>query len=232
MNDGYLILTGDIDEPVLKKLLLQYAGNFNVTDKAFPRTVVRYQPISGVSTNTFEGDVNCMDMVLSAPVPLTSRNYYLAEVASMVLKKCIARAIVGMGMYPRMAHECRIYPQERFNVLLSLSEASADGFAKGTVHEDPLQALETVRSVLSDMQSLEFSDAELAVYKASLKQRVELKKADPAYWLSIISRRYIDGKDLFTDYASEIDSITRKDVIALLTSLSKGSRVEYIITGK
>ena len=232
MNDGYLILTGDIDEPVLKKLLLQYAGNFNVTDKAFPRTVVRYQPISGVSTNTFEGDVNCMDMVLSAPVPLTSRNYYLAEVASMVLKKCIARAIVGMGMYPRIAHECRIYPQERFNVLLSLNEASADGFAKGTVHEDPLQALETVRSVLSDMQSLEFSDAELAVYKASLKQRVELKKADPAYWLSIISRRYIDGKDLFTDYASEIDSITRKDVIALLTSLSKGSRVEYIITGK
>ena len=113
-----------------------------------------------------------------------------------------------------------------------MSEASADGFAKGTVHEDPLQALETVRSVLSDMQSLEFSDAELAVYKASLKQRVELKKADPAYWLSIISRRYIDGKDLFTDYASEIDSITRKDVIALLTSLSKGSRVEYIITGK
>ena len=232
MNDGYLILTGDIDESLLKKLLLQYAGNFNVTDKAFPRTVVRYQPIAGVSTNTVDGDINSMDMILSAPAPLTARNYYLAEVASMVLKKCIARAVVGMGMYPRMVHECRIYPQERFNVLLSLSEASDDGFAKGTVHKDPLQALETVRAVLSDMNSLEFSDAELAVYKASLKQRVELKKADPAYWLSIISRRYIDGKDLYTNYASEIDSITKKDVISLLTSLSKGSRVEYIITGK
>ena len=232
MNDGYLILVGDVDESQLKKLLLQYAGNFKMTDKAFPRTVVRYQPIAGVSTYTVDGGMDSMDMVMSAPVPLTAHNFYLAEIASMVLKKCIARAVVGLGMYPRIAHECRIYPQERFNVMLSLSEASADGFAKGTVREAPLEALEAVRSVLSDMDSLEFSDAELSVYKASLKQSMELKNADPDFWLTMISRRYLDGKDLYTGYAAEIDSITREDVKALLSSLCKGSRVEYIVTAK
>lgn len=232
MNDGYLVLVGDVDESQLKKLLLQYAGNFNMTDKAFPRTVVRYQPIAGVSTYTVDGTMSSMDMVMSAPVPLTAKNFYLAEIASKVLKKCIARAVVGMGVYPRLAHECKIYPQERFNVMLSLNEASVDGFAKGTVRKAPLEALEAVRSVLADMDSLEFSDAELAVYKASLKQSVELKKADPDFWLAMISRRYLDGKDLYTGYAAEIDSITKEDVKALLSSLTKGSRVEYIVSAK
>ena len=232
MNDGYLILVGDVDESLLKKLLLQYAGNFKMTDRAFPRTVVRYQPISGVSTNTVDGNMDSMDMIMSAPTPLTAHNFYLAEIASMVLKKCISRAVVGMGMSPRISHECTKYPQERFNVLLSLSEASAEGFAKGTVRKAPLEALEVVRSVLEDMESLEFSDAELSVYKASLKQSIELKKNDPDFWLAMISRRYLDGKDLYTGYAAEIDSITRKDVIALLSSLGKGSRVEYIVTAK
>ena len=232
MNDGYLVLVGDVDESQLKKLLLQYAGNFKMTDKAFPRTVVRYQPIAGVSTYTVDGTMDCMDMVMSAPVPLTVHNYYLAEIASMVLKKCIARAVGEMGMYPRISHECKIYPQERYNVMLSLSEAPVEGFAKGTVREAPLEALETVRSVLADMDSLEFSDEELSVYKASLKQSIELKKNDPDFWLAMISRRYLDGKDLYTGYAAEIDSITKEDVKALLSSLSKGSRVEYIVTAK
>jgi predicted Zn-dependent peptidase len=150
----------------------------------------------------------------------------------MVLKKCIARAVGEMGMYPRISHECKIYPQERYNVMLSLSEAPVEGFAKGTVREAPLEALETVRSVLADMDSLEFSDEELSVYKASLKQSIELKKNDPDFWLAMISRRYLDGKDLYTGYAAEIDSITKEDVKALLSSLSKGSRVEYIVTAK
>ena len=232
INDGYLILVGDVDESLLKKLLLQYAGNFRMTDKAFPRTVVRYQPIAGVSTNTIEGSMDSMDMVMSAPVPLTAHNFYLAEIAAMVLKKCIARTVVGMGMYPIISHECRIYPQERFNLMLSLSDVSTEGFAKGTVSQAPLEALQAVRSVLADVDSLEFSDAELSVYKASLKQSVELKKNDPDFWLAMIFRRYLDGKDLYTGYAAEIDSITRKDVVALLSSLCKGSRVEYIVTAK
>ena len=116
--------------------------------------------------------------------------------------------------------------------MLSLSDVSTEGFAKGTVSQAPLEALQAVRSVLADVDSLEFSDAELSVYKASLKQSVELKKNDPDFWLAMIFRRYLDGKDLYTGYAAEIDSITRKDVVALLSSLCKGGRVEYIVTAK
>lgn len=230
MNDGYLILAGDVDEALLKKVLLQYAGSFKVTDRAFPRTVVHYQPISGVSTYTMEGDVNSMDVVMSAPVSLTAHNFYLAEIASMVLKKHLARAVEGMGMYPRIVHECSIYPQERLNVMLSLNEASIEGFASGTVREAPLEALAVVRSVLDDMGSMKISDADLSVFKTYLKQQMEMRKSDPEFWLAMLSRRYLDGKDLLTNSAAAIDSITREDVTEILASLSKGSRVEYIIT--
>ena len=47
MNDGVLVLVGDMDEERLKKLLSEYAGGFRTQDVAFRRPVVRYQPVSG-----------------------------------------------------------------------------------------------------------------------------------------------------------------------------------------
>ena len=51
MNDGVLILLGEMDEAVVKKLLLSHVDGFRTTDKAFRRPVFRYQPASGWSTS-------------------------------------------------------------------------------------------------------------------------------------------------------------------------------------
>ena len=77
-NDGVLIIVGDISEDVLKKALLDHVGGFIVTDRAFRRSLVRYQPSSGWSTYTVEGKENSVDIALSVPFALTADNLMAA----------------------------------------------------------------------------------------------------------------------------------------------------------
>ena len=229
MNDGALILVGDIDEVALKKTLMAYAGGFRTTDKAFSRPVVRYQPISGTATYTVKGKENSVDIVLSVPMALSADNYYTAEIASMALRKAMSRSLMGTGMSLKVNHVFRMYPQERLNVMISLNEASVDGYLPGTAHLDPLEALRIVRTALSDLSSVEISKSELASYKAMLKKRIALDKNTPEYWLGAITKRYLDSKDFSTGSDAKIDAVTKENVISLLTGLDDGCKVEYII---
>ena len=113
--------------------------------------------------------------------------------------------------------------------MLSLREASVDGFAPGTSHHEPMEALSAVRALLKDLESIELTDAELASYKAYLKQSVKRRQSDPEYWQEAISMRYIDGKVFVSGFESKIDAVTVNDIKNILGLLSQGARVEYVI---
>ena len=117
-------------------------------------------------------------------------------------------------------------------MMLSLREASVDGFAPGTSHHEPMEALSAVRNLVKDMESVVLTDKEIASYKALLKQRIKRRQSEPEYWHDAISLRYIDGKDFTSGYEAKIDAITVEDVRNLLGLLSKGARVEYVINRK
>ena len=113
--------------------------------------------------------------------------------------------------------------------MLSLREASVDGFAPGTSHHEPLEALSAVRGLLKNMETIELTDAELASYKSYLKQEIKSRQEHPEFWHDVISMRYIDGKDFVSGFEAKIDAITVKDVKNMLGLLSQGARVEYVI---
>ena len=113
--------------------------------------------------------------------------------------------------------------------MLSLKEASVDGFAPGTSHHEPLEALSAVRGLLKNLESIELTDAELASYKTYLKQKVKRRQEDPEYWQDAISMRYIDGKDFVSGFEARIDAVSINDVKNMLRHLSQGARVEYVI---
>ena len=229
VNDGMLVLVGDIDEKLLKEAVLAYAGGFRTEEKVFSRPVVNYQPVSGTSLYTLDGDVNSVDIVMSVPMALTADNYYTAALAAIALRDELAESVAGSGMWLRLRHNCRKYPQERFNLIVSLDEASVEGFIPGTVHEEPMEALYAVRSVLSDSGMLEITDSEMTAYREMLKKHVNDSKKKPEYWLHAISMRYLDGKDFVTGSDARINAVTADRVRELLASLKNGSRVEYII---
>ena len=160
-----------------------------------PRPVVSYQPISGTILLERDGDANEIDMVMSAPVLMTAENSYVAEIASMCLSNNVSRIVTGRGLHVRVRHNCDFYPQERVSMMLSLREASVDGFAPGTSHHEPMEALSAVRNLVKDMESVVLTDKEIASYKALLKQRIKRRQSEPEYWHDAISLRYIDSKD-------------------------------------
>ena len=232
MNDGMLILVGDIDEKMLKTALLTHASGFKTTDMTFARPTVSYQPISGTVMHTEDGESNSVDMVMSVPMSLTADNYYVAAIASLALRKGLVDAVSRTGMSLQMRHSCRKDPQERFNLMISLNEASIDGFAPGTAVRNPLIALLALRGALANPETLKLTKAELDAYKAFLKKDIAERKKTPEYWLQRIAMRHLDGKDFTTGCDAKIDAVTVDKVMALLASLADGSKVEYIISRK
>ena len=170
-----------------------------------------------------------MDIALSVPLALTADNFMAVEVASMVLKKLLSEAVQDSGMYLDISHECRIYPNERVNFHISLNEISPDGFASDVVHTGPIDALAVVRSVLSGVGGVEVRKEDVETFKTRIKAALGLEMKEPFYWLNVISRRHIAGKDFTTNHDARINSVTVDKVKDILARLNEGTRVEYIV---
>jgi predicted Zn-dependent peptidase len=113
--------------------------------------------------------------------------------------------------------------------MISLNEASIDGFAPGTAVNDPLVALAAVRSTLANPRLLKLTKEELDAYKAFLKKDIAERKKTPEYWLQRIAMRHLDGKDFTTSYAARIDAVNADRIKAVLAELNNGSKVEYVV---
>ena len=229
-NDGVLIIVGDIGEDLLKKVLLDHVGGFKVIDRAFRRSLVRYQPSSGWSTYTVDGAENRVDVALSVPLALTSANFMSSEIVSMLLKKILSDAVAETGMCVSVSHECRVYPNERVNFHISLSEVSPEGLADDLDGPDPMGALAKVRMVLSGVGGMYVDEEDVEAFKAQLKDGMNMEMKVPFYWLNAISRRHLAGKDFTTNHEAHIDSVTADRVKAILSAMNDGTRVEYIVT--
>ena len=229
MNDGILVLIGNIEETRLRKLLQTYVGAFRTTERSFPRTVVRYQPVSGSASYKVKGRENSVDMAITLRHPLTADNYMTAQVAAEILRQKVNEVMDGTGVYVRLSHNNRIYPDERFNVMITLEEASPEGFAAGCELTGFEEALDRLEKMVENLAVLDVTEEDVAKYKALLKGRIEVKMTDPRYWTRAVTMRYLDGKDLTTGYQTKIDAVTPEKVKALLASLSDAGRVEYII---
>ena len=231
-NDGVLVLLGNIDETELKKSLLRYVEAFKTTERAFGRQTVRFQPISGCSMYTNDGEENVAEIAMAVPIALTADNFMAAEIASMVLERHISEALVNTGLFLSVRHDCRIYPHERLSMRVTLTDALPDGFAPGVQQTSPLDAANIVRSVLAGADRMEISSDELSLLKKQLKGVIALEMKSPMYWMNSITRRYLSGKDFTTNYAAKVDAVTVDKVRNILVALNKGSKVEYIVNKK
>ena len=228
MDDGVLVLVGDMDENRLKKILMGYAGQFGTARRACYRSTYRYQPISGTSIYTVKSDNDGIDVVMSAMYPLSAENDLAVRIAGMVLRRRLSDALADTGMYLDVSSGTTIYPQERINIAVSARLADSAGFASGVVHSGPIKALSVMRSCLNSMAEMEVSAEELAIYKEYVKGQLLVCQQNPAWWLDVISRRYIQGKDMYTKILNKLEIISPEKINSVLSALSKGSRVEYV----
>ena len=229
MNDGVLVLVGDVDEDELLKVLLRYVGGFRTERAAFARPVISYQPVSGGSTYTVDGEANSIDIAMSARMLLTIDNVMAAAVAADVMQQWVSDVLEGTGYYAYVNHDCSIYPQERLSVMLSVREASDSGFENGFEKTGIMEVLNILRASLSEMSQSLSSDAYMEDGKSRQSNVMAENMKTGNYWLRSIARRYLDGKDFTKGYDARINAVSPEKVRLIFASLDGGSKVEYVV---
>ena len=235
-NDGVLVLVGDLDPYMLKKVLPRYMGGFMTGGMHSTRPQVDFNLRSGWSTYTVEAEDSvvgsgepCITVAESAMLPFTPERYFSFRVAAMELRKHLAGALAGTGMYAEVSDELELFPAERLSLRIVCRPASEEGLPSDVVPEDPLRVLGVLRSALAAFTAEGPAAASLASSKAALLSVLDTSVTDPAFLTEAAMMRYSAGKDMVTGYKSKVGAVTPASVKEVLSALDSGSKVEYVV---
>lgn len=219
MNDGVLVVVGDMPETDLKKLLQMYVGGFKVRSVASRRPSMQYHPVSGWSRYSVEGESNAAVVAVSGIMPMTASNHFASEIAAMMLERRIVENFKERGISARLSHTRNIYPDERVSIYVVLD---------GTSDHEQAQEISDILSDLANNVDAE----EMMICKEYMKNAYTLQMQTPYYWLRVIPLRHLEGKDFTSGCDAKIDSVSAEQVANVFRTLAKGAGVEYVIKKK
>ena len=214
MNDGMLIIVGDVDEATVRRALLRYLGGFRTQRGAASRKTLRFQPRAGVASHKEAGVNKGVYMLLDAENPLSGVNYAMAEIAAEVLRRHLVEALEGTGMSVEVTTGFHSYPQERQWMLLSC-EGGVD--------------VNAVRKGIRRAAASTVPQKDLDALKAKALASMDRELAEQETMVSALVARYGIGKDLVTHHKESVAAVTPARVKEMLSVLSAGSVAEFIV---
>ena len=214
VNNGIIVLVGDVEESALRKQLREYLGGFATNKFVSTRPLVSYQPTSGSMTHLAEGEAAAVYLAASVPMPFTLKNYITSEIAGALLNNYITTSLVDTGLCAKVVWDLRMAPYERFSVLIEL---------------DDERALDAVYAALSPDGVSSVVDSQIDACKQWMKNNHNLRMKSPQYWVNVMTLRYLEGKDMTSGYDKELDNVDVEMVKGLFVRLNDVNKVEYII---
>lgn len=236
MNDGVLVIMGNLDEDALKKLLCSSLGGFTTGSSWAVRPRVTCNFRSGWSTYTVDrsestvGDgKGCTSLALTAVRPFTMTSWCAFRIAAEALRREVVKELATCGQYAEISTRMQLFPVERVSVFVNCRPCPAEGLPIDVEPSDPLTALGALREALSKLFSKGISEADLKGYKMVLSNTLAKEMALPENLMEAVLTRTAEGKDLVTNLQSNLSAVTMSDVRAVLADLEAGSKVEYVI---
>ena len=233
-SDGVLVLVGDLDPYMLKKVLPKYLGGFMTDGRPSVRPQVDFPFRTGWSTYTVDAEGSgigtgepCITVAESAQLPFTLERYLSFRVAVAELRKHLAGALAETGMYAEVEGDLDLFPAERLTVRIVCRPAEEGGLPADVVAEDPLRVLGVVRGALSGFS--ESGPASVADAKAVVQAAAGSQLSDPDCLVEAALVRYSVGKDMVTGYSARMNAVTPASVKEILSALDAGSKVEYVV---
>ncbi|MBQ9309260.1 MAG: hypothetical protein IJ222_00155 [Bacteroidales bacterium] len=235
-NDGILYIEGNYDEQTLLKYLCRTLGSFATSQAVSLRPKVPFQLCSGFATYAIDrkshiaGDGTCStNLALSAVRPFTMKDWCAFRISVEALRRILVEELAPMGQTIEIVPRLYLLPVERVAVFVNCHPCSATGLPAGVKAEDPINVAGALRTALERLRDAKITPTRLAGYKASLSNEMASEKSDPAFLMEACLRRYSEGKDMISHYATFLDKVTVEDVAAVLRDLEEGSKVEYVI---
>ena len=216
VNDGMLVIVGDVDEATVRKDLLKYIGGFRTQRGAESRKAVRYTPVSGGMQKGSEGEKGAY-VRLDAEFPLSGVNYVMAEVGADVLRRHVVAALQGTGLSTEVTTGFHSYPQERLWMVVSCEGEKASA------------ALPAIREGIRKAASATVSQKDVNAYKAMVLSDMNRELTAPETVVSSVVARYGIGKDMVSHYKESVNGITPASLKEMLSALASGRTAEYVV---
>ena len=226
MNDGVLIIAGDLNPEQVKKTLLKYMGGFRTLKGSVPRKMVSYQSRSGVVTFTEDGPAPLVQVLMEAPYPVSADHMYAARVGVEALRKALVQHLAAYGFSSEVSLSQIVHPQERFQVMITCRPLPLPSLPASVAEVSSQRALSAVRAAIS--QTL-IEPEDLQQWKAKVAYETERSMSQPSGFVSTLLARYASNKDVITRYRESIGLVSEEKVREFLTAMAQGSRVEYIV---
>ena len=236
VNDGLLVLTGDLDEEALKKELCRTLVGFRTQKKFAQRPHISSRLASGSVTYTVEsgpglvggGEIG-FNVGMSAAVPYNIENYMSFKLAADLLRKELTRALADCGATVEVSEKVEMFPMERMSLYINCRPCRSGGLPLSVSPADPLKMLEAIRPVLATIGDIEVPAADLKAYKAVLLNQYSESLQDQEELTDKVLTRFSEGKDLVTGYRDAVNAVSADNIRRILSLLRDGADVEYVI---
>jgi predicted Zn-dependent peptidase len=228
MNQSTLVLCGDLEDAVVKRLLTRTLGAFRTEKSLAPRRAVRLPARTG--THLLSGtDVPGIHLLMDTEYPLTAANYFSAGIVQEIFRKQIVSSLEGSGFSAQVTCRFLSYPQERFRVLVTCTPVPQRGRSEDMPVPNALQAIAAVREGIRQAARTPIPEKDLTAYKAGALQEAKRDLTESSTIVSAVVTRYGVGKDLVTRYTENINTLTSDKLLKMLKAVADGPRVEYIV---
>ncbi len=233
MDDGIIVMAGDLEAGELQKIFSKYLGALTTSKQLSPRPQAQYDLSSGWTTysrQAYHAQDASVNVAMSALIPVTAERYFAFKLAQMVMERRLSTALSGCGYRAEITDGCELFPKERLSLLVSCHPVAEEGLPASVTPAEPYEALVQIRRAVDEAVSGSVGAAELKMLKGLLLQRTKAEMARPSGIISAVMTRYSDGKDLSSKYAEVISALPAGTVEDVLAGLGNGGKVEYIIT--
>lgn len=226
-NEGLLVIVGDQNEDLMKKFLSKNLGGFKTSGRISNRKrISNFNPINGPLTFIEDGDRVSVDVYMSSELPYTADNYMAVKVAAVAVQDILGRSLCGTGAVARVEGRFESYPQERAVIEVNVETVDLENLP---LDEDETGAVGLLFKIRGALVNPVIDSERLNFYKAIVKSEIDGRQNDPWYWIEMAKVRVSDVKDLNTQYSDKIDAVTADQVGELISTLTSGGKVEYLV---
>ena len=234
-QDGIIFIEGDLNPSALQKILVRSMGAFR-TGKAFSvRPKVEYRLRSGWSTYTVDktdrliGAGSGANLALAAERPFTMQNWCAFRIAVEYLRRELIKDMAPLGQYFEIYPQLQLLPVERIAIFVNCSPCPSAGLPADVEPADPLEVVSRMRDALPRITASSLSAETLKGLREALAKEMAGEASDPDYVMEAFLLRHSEGKDVLSNYSTYLSKVTAEDVMNVISSLDRGSKVEYII---
>jgi hypothetical protein len=231
VNDGVLVIVGDLSKEKVQKILESYLGNFRISKVAPGRPAIQYKYRQGDVTYSSEGDDKMIGIGMAAAIPFTTENNMAFLITALQLGHTLEGSLAEQGFSVSMKPSVKLYPMESVELVFECLPVPECGLPLGidSGSEHPIRAVNVAKKVISDILAKPITDGELNAYKTLLSNQYSSRLSLPGNFIDAILLRYAYGKDIITDYGNRIAKTSAERVNQVKKTMADGMRIEYVV---